>query len=162
MRRQRLAVFKDDQERLLGDNANFDLGRFVTAQSSIYDTALAEVRARRKQSHWMWFIFPQLKGLGTSDAAVYYAISGIDEAKAYMAHTVLGPRLIECTLAMCDGTETDARTILGEIDMAKFRSCMTLFELADRQQLCFVNALDKFFDSVRDDRTSHALNRSSI
>lgn len=144
----------------LSVNASFDLSRFVEAQSRVYDSALAEIRNRRKRTHWMWFIFPQLQGLGNSNAAVFYAISGVDEAKTYMAHPVLGARLIECTIAMCDGNETDARTILGEIDTAKFRSCMTLFEQADRQQLCFVNALKKFFDSVRDDRTLHALIRS--
>ena len=101
----------------------------------------------------MWFIFPQLRGLGTSNAAVYYAISGIDEAKAYMAHPVLGTRLIECTLAMCDGPETDGEQILGKIDAAKFRSCMTLFEVADYRNRCFADALRKFFDGMCDHRT---------
>lgn len=101
----------------------------------------------------MWFIFPQIIGLGTSDAAAYYAISGIDEAIAYMAHPELGTRLIECTLAMCDGKETDARTVLGDIDAAKFRSCMTQFELASGEEPCFANALDKFFCGIRDEAT---------
>ncbi len=153
---------KDDRDLSGCDSESFDLSRFFTAQTSIYDAALAEIRERRKRTHWMWFLFPQIKGLGTSDAAVYYAISGIDEARSYMAHPVLGTRLIECTLAMCEGKETDARTILGDVDAAKFRSCMTLFEQADRQQYCFVNALEKFFDSVRDDRTLRALNRSTF
>ena len=144
---------KDDRDLLLCDNASFDLSRFVTAQSSIYDTALAEIRARRKRTHWMWFIFPQLRGLGTSDAAVYYAISGIDEANAYMAHPVLGTRLIECTIAMCDGKETNAHDMLGEIDAAKFRSCMTLFEFANGHEPCFAKALDKFFGGIRDEAT---------
>lgn len=101
----------------------------------------------------MWYIFPQLRGLGTSDAAVYYAISGIDEAKAYLTHPVLGARLVECTLAMCDGPETDAQQILGKIDAAKFQSCMTLFGLANRQKPCFANALDKFFGGSCDEAT---------
>lgn len=148
---------KDDRDLSVCDNASFDLNRFVTAQSRIYETALAEIRARRKRTHWMWYVFPQLRGLGTSDAAVYYAISGIGEAKAYMAHPVLGTRLVECTLAMCDGKETDVRTILGDIDTMKFRSCITLFEQADRQQRSFVIALEKFFVGVRDDRTLNIL-----
>lgn len=152
----------NDRDLPICENACFDLSRFVKAQLSIYNTALAEIRARRKRTHWMWFIFPQLSGLGTSNAAVYYAIRDIDEAKAYMAHPVLGPRLIECTLAMCEGKETDARTVLGDIDAAKFRSCMTLFEQADREQLCFVNASEKFFASVRDHQTLHALKRYPI
>ena len=131
----------------------FVLDRFVTAQRSVYANALAEIKDGRKRSHWMWFIFPQLRGLGTSDASVYYAISGIDEAKAYLAHPVLGARLVECTLAMCDRPDTDAQQILGEIDAAKFRSCMTLFELANGQKPCFKNALEKFFGGVRDYRT---------
>ena len=151
----------DNRDLSFCDNASFDLSRFVTAQSGIYDTALAEIRARRKRTHWMWYIFPQLRGLGTSYAAVYFAISGFDEAKAYMAHPQLGPRLIECTLAMCDGPETDAQQILGKIDAAKFRSSMTLFEIAVDQQPCFAIALQKFFNGIRDARTLAALNIST-
>lgn len=132
---------------------SFNLRRFVTAQAGIYDIALAEIRSRRKRTHWMWFIFPQLRGLGTSDAAVLYAISSIDEATAYLAHPVLGTRLIECTLAMCVGSETDAQKILGKIDAAKFQSCMTLFEVADYRQRCFADAIRKFFSGVRDHNT---------
>ena len=147
----------DDRDLSVCDNASFALSRFVAAQSSIYDTALDEIRARRKRTHWMWFIFPQLRGLGTSDAAVYYAISNIDEAKAYLAHPVLGARLVECTLTICDGPETDAQQILGEIDAAKFRSCMTLFEQVGDQQRCFAFALQKFFDGCRDETTKQIL-----
>lgn len=143
----------NDRDLSICNNSSFDFSRFVMAQSSVYDGALAEIRAGRKRTHWMWYIFPQLRGLGTSDAAVFYAISGIDEAKAYMMHPVLGTRLIECTLAMCDDPETDAQTILGETDAAKFLSCMTLFELADGQESCLVYALDKFFDGNRDEAT---------
>lgn len=143
----------DDRGQTVGKQTSFDLNRFVTAQSSIYDSALAEIRAMRKRTHWMWYIFPQLRGLGRSEAAVYYAIGSIDEAKAYLAHPVLGARLIECVLAMCDGQETDARVVLGEIDAAKFRSCITLFEWANGQETCFANALGKFFGGVRDEAT---------
>ena len=150
---------KDDRDLSLCYNASFDLSRFVTAQSSIYDTALAEIRARRKRTHWMWCIFPQLRGLGTSGATVYYAISGNDEAKAYLAHPVLGARLVECTLVMCDGKETDARAVLGDIDTAKFRSCMSLFEKVGDQQRCFTFALQKFFDGCRDETTTQILKK---
>lgn len=135
------------------DNVSFDLSRFVEAQSTVYDEALSEIRNRRKRTHWMWFIFPQIRGLGTSNAAVSYAISSIWEAKAYLAHPLLGARLRECTAAMSDGPETDAQQILGKIDAAKFRSCMTLFEAADSTQRNFADALSKFFNGVRDHRT---------
>lgn len=148
----------NDNSNILGcDKVDFNLIRFVAAQSIVYETALDEIRQRRKLTHWMWFIFPQMKGLGTSEMAVHYSIHGIKEAKAYLAHPQLGTRLIECTLAMCDGPETDAQEILGEIDAAKFRSCMTLFELANGQEPCFANALEKFFGGVRDERTILAL-----
>ena len=144
---------KADRDLSVCGNASVDLSRFVAAQSSIYDTALAEIRARRKGTHWMWFIFPQLRGLGSSDMAVHYGIRGLDEARAYMAHVKLGPRLIECTVAMCSGPETDAKMILGDVDAAKFRSCMTLFEVADYRNRCFADALRKFFDGMCDHRT---------
>ena len=146
-------MYEDARDLSLCDNASFDLSRFVTAQSSIYDVALDEIRARRKRTHWMWFIFPQLRGLGSSDMAVHYGISGLDEARAYMAHVKLGPRLIECTVNMCSGPETDAKMILGDVDAAKFRSCMTLFEVADYRNRCFADALRKFFDGTCDHRT---------
>lgn len=143
----------DDRGQSVGEQTSFDLNRFVTAQSSIYDSALAEIRAKRKRTHWMWYIFPQLRGLGRSEAAVYYAIGSIDEAKAYLAHPVLGTRLIECTLAMCDGPENDVQQILGKIDAAKFQSCMTLFGVATSEKTCFANALERFFGGVRDEAT---------
>lgn len=144
------------------DNESFDLCRFVEAQSRVYDSALAEIRMGRKRTHWMWYIFPQLRGLGTSDVAAFYAISGINEARAYLAHPILGARLIECTLAMCDGKETNSQKILGKIDAIKFRSSMTLFERADERKLYFVNALQIFFSGVRDCRTLDALDHVSI
>lgn len=136
---------------------SFNFRRFVAAQSGIYDTALAEIRSRRKRTHWMWFVFPQLRGLGTSDAAILYAIGSIDEAKAYLAHPVLGARLVECTVAMCAGPETDPQQILGEVDAAKFRSCMTLFERVGDHKQCFAFALQKFFGGCCDAATTRIL-----
>lgn len=108
-----------------------DLDRFVTAQADgTYDTALAELRRGRKSSHWMWFVFPQVTGLGRSPMAQRYAISGLAEARAYLAHDVLGPRLLEATRAVLDSGVSDASALMGGIDAMKLRSSMTLFEAA--------------------------------
>ena len=132
----------------------FALQRFLEAQSTTFDIALGEIKARKKRTHWMWYIFPQLLDLGHSTRAVHYGIRGLDEARDYLAHPKLGLRLIECTLAMYDGPETDARQILGNIDAVKFQSWMTLFELADQQQSHFTCALRKFFGGVRHRQTA--------
>jgi uncharacterized protein (DUF1810 family) len=108
----------------------FNLERFVTAQAPVFDTVLAELRASRKQSHWMWFIFPQLAGLGRSSTARFYGISSIDEARAYLAHPVLGPRLDRCTRIVLASESPSLHAIFGSPDDMKFRSCMTLFSLA--------------------------------
>ena len=107
----------------------FDLQRFVDAQQGVYDQALAEIRAGRKRSHWMWFVWPQRAGLGHSDMARRYAISGDDEARAYLAHPVLGPRLAEITAAITATASGDtAEAILGPVDALKLRSSLELFE----------------------------------
>ena len=130
-----------------------ELERFVTAQSPIYSTALQELRDGSKQSHWMWFIFPQLDGLGTSSMTKLYAISGAAEARAYLAHPVLGPRLNECTQTISALRGPSIRDILGFPDYVKFQSCMTLFaEVAEDPEL-FTSALRKFFQGQRDART---------
>lgn len=108
----------------------FDLSRFLTAQAPIFDTALEELRAGRKQSHWMWFIFPQLRGLGHSSMAQFYGIQSIEEARAYLAHPVLGPRLTLVTQAVQAVEGRSLNAILGSPDDMKFRSCMTLFSRA--------------------------------
>src|SRR5438477_13206340 len=105
----------------------FDLQRFLDAQSRIYPRVLAELRAGRKTSHWMWFIFPHIAGLGASTMSRHYAISGREEAAAYAAHPVLGPRLRECTALVNEVQGKTALEILGSPDDLKFRSCMTLF-----------------------------------
>jgi uncharacterized protein (DUF1810 family) len=127
-----------------------ELERFVAAQESIYPRALAELRAGDKRSHWMWFIFPQISGLGHSAMAQRYAIAGLGEARAYLAHPLLGPRLTECTDAMTGWAgRKSTQAILGPIDARKFCSSMTLFEAADGGPR-FARALDTLCDGERD------------
>ena len=131
----------------------FNLGRFVDAQAPVYAEALAELRRGRKESHWMWFIFPQLAGLGHSAMARFYAIGSLDEARAYLAHEVLGPRLGQCTEAVLAHRGRGAEAIFGPIDAMKLRSSMTLFEAAAGEAGTFGQALDSFFDGARDAAT---------
>ena len=135
----------------------FNLSRFIEAQADSYNTALAELRAGRKYTHWIWFVFPQLKGLGSSGNADYYGLSGLDEARAYLAHPVLGPRLREATTALLAHRPHAARAVLGELDAMKFRSCMTLFACADPTEPVFGAALDVFFAGKPDTRTLQLL-----
>ena len=133
--------------------APFDLGRFVTAQDSVYANVLAELRAGRKQSHWMWFIFPQIGGLGHSEMARRYAISCREEAAAYLDHPILGVRLRECTQLVINVRDRDINEILGSPDDLKFRSSMTLFSASTSENEVFKAALTKYFDGVPDPRT---------
>jgi uncharacterized protein (DUF1810 family) len=125
-----------------------DLERFVTAQDGggTYQRAVAELRTGRKTSHWMWFIFPQIAGLGRSPIAQRYAISDLAEAQAYLAHPVLGPRLIECAEIVASQRELSAEQIFGGIDAIKLRSSMTLFAHADPDQRIFTEVIDQYFD----------------
>jgi uncharacterized protein (DUF1810 family) len=134
-----------------------DLQRFVDAQAPVYDRVRAELRGGRKASHWMWFVFPQLAGLGRSATAQHYAIASLDEARAYLRHPVLGPRLVECTRLVNAVAGRSAREILGGPDDLKFRSSMTLFSRADPAELVFGEALKKFFGGVPDPRTLEIL-----
>lgn len=129
-----------------------DLDRFVAAQRDTYDTALAEIRHGAKRSHWMWFIFPQLAGLGHSAMAQHYAIASLDEARAYRAHPVLGARLKACVDALQGCDDTTATAIFGTVDAAKLRSSLTLF-LAAGDETLFRDALDRWFDGVPDPLT---------
>jgi uncharacterized protein (DUF1810 family) len=113
----------------------FDLERFVQAQVAIYDTSLHEIRCGAKQSHWMWFIFPQIVGLGTSPMAQRYAIESLDEAKAYLAHPLLGLRYRECVSALQELPDRDAEEVFGPVDALKLRSSLTLFALASGERL---------------------------
>jgi uncharacterized protein (DUF1810 family) len=133
--------------------ARFDLDRFVAAQAPIYALALAELRRGRKQSHWMWFVFPQIAGLGSSAAARHYAIGSAGEAWAYLAHPLLGARLVECTEAMLAHRGGAAEAILGRIDAMKFCSSMTLFEAVAEEKAPFAAALDAFYGGRRDAAT---------
>ena len=135
-----------------------DLGRFTTAQASVYDQALAELHHGRKSSHWMWFVFPQIAGLGRSDTARFYAIRDAAEARAYLANPVLGPRLYEATAAVTSATGS-AEAILGGIDAIKLRSSMTLFAAVADDPTPFVAALDRFFGGMRDPATLALLDR---
>lgn len=135
----------------------FDLQRFVDAQRDTYDTALAELRAGAKRSHWLWFVFPQIAGLGRSATAQHFAISGPDEARAYLAHPVLGPRLLECTRALADQEHPDAVAVLGSVDAQKLRSSMTLFAHADPGEPLFRTVLDRYFAGREDDATTSRL-----
>jgi uncharacterized protein (DUF1810 family) len=131
----------------------YDLARFVTAQASVHEQALAELRRGSKTGHWMWFVFPQIAGLGFSDMAQRYGISSLDEARAYLAHPVLGPRLRQCAQVVADTTGRSAEQIFGSIDAMKLRSSMTLFHRADPEEPVFAAVLDRYFDGVADEAT---------
>ena len=138
-----------------GDDG-FRLRRFVEAQDAggTYDAALAELRRGRKSGHWMWFVFPQVAGLGSSPTAREYAISGLDEARAYLAHPVLGPRLLQSARALLDGPGGDAAEILGPVDAMKLRSSMTLFlRAAGNGGMTFEAVLARFFAGEPDEAT---------
>jgi uncharacterized protein (DUF1810 family) len=133
----------------------FDLRRFVTAQDGggTYAAALAELRRGRKTTHWMWFVLPQIAGLGSSPTAVRYALTSLDEARAYLAHPVLGPRLHETTDAVLQAPAASADALLGGIDAAKLRSSMTLFAHADPDDARYAAVLRRFFDGEEDPAT---------
>jgi uncharacterized protein (DUF1810 family) len=137
----------------------YNLGRFVAAQDAggTYERAVAELRQGRKTSHWMWFVFPQIAGLGHSPTSRLYAISSLEEARAYLAHPVLGPRLAECAEIVCGVDGRSAEQIFGRIDAQKLRSSATLFALADPATQVFQRVLDQYFDGVRDPATEELI-----
>jgi len=134
----------------------FDLQRFVEAQDRVYDTVLAELRAGRKRTHWIWFVFPQLAGLGRSGTARHYGISGLDEARAYLDHPVLGPRLRECSRLVAAIPGRSSEDIFGFPDYLKVRSCMTLFAHSTDDNADFVGVLDTFYADFPDGREDPA------
>jgi uncharacterized protein (DUF1810 family) len=138
----------------------YDLSRFLEAQNNSYDTALREIRAGRKRSHWMWYIFPQIQGLGYSAMAQHYAIRDLGEAREYLQHPLLGPRLIEISEALLALDESDPRRVMGSPDDLKLRSCMTLFQCAAPDQPVFGKVLDKFYGGRPDGRTLEILSLS--
>jgi uncharacterized protein (DUF1810 family) len=131
----------------------FDLERFVKAQSSVYAQVRTELAQGKKTSHWMWFVFPQIIGLGHSPMAARYAIRSLSEAEAYLAHSLLGPRLLECTNLVLNVQSRSLRDIFGSPDDMKFRSCMTLFAKATASHPEFTRALRKYCDGSPDPRT---------
>ena len=135
----------------------YNLHRFLDAQTPVYDTVLAELRAGRKSSHWIWFIFPQIAGLGHSSMAQQFAIASIEEAKTYLQHPLLGPRLRECTQLVLNVEGRSAEEIFGHPDYLKFRSCMTLFLTAATDNTRFNDALEKYFDGQPDQKTLEIL-----
>jgi uncharacterized protein (DUF1810 family) len=137
----------------------FDLQRFVDAQAPVMARVSAELRAGRKQSHWMWFVFPQLAGLGRSAMAQHYGIGTLAEARAYLAHPLLGARLRECTRLVLDVESKSAHAIFGSPDVFKFRSCLTLFAAAEPEEHLFGAALQKYFPGAVDDATLELLRR---
>jgi uncharacterized protein (DUF1810 family) len=143
---------------MAGDD-RFNLQRFLDAQAGCYDRALAELRAGRKTSHWIWFVFPQMRGLGFSEASQFYGLSGLDEARAYLAHAVLGPRLRQSVEAMLASGESAADHVLGSTDAMKFRSSMTLFAEAAPQDALFSQALGRFFQGAKDEKTLDLLKK---
>jgi uncharacterized protein (DUF1810 family) len=139
--------------------ADHDLGRFVAAQQKAYPQALAELRRGRKEGHWIWFVFPQLAGLGRSANSRHYGLSGLDEARAYLAHELLGPRLREATQAVLAHRGIPAEAMFGPLDAMKFRSSMTLFDVASGSASPFAEALEAYYRGERDPATLEMLAR---
>ena len=139
---------------------DFNLDRFKKAQSRDYATALSEIKNGRKESHWMWYIFPQLKGLGISSMAEFYGIDGLAEAKAYIADDLLRGRLVEISEALLSLPSSDAREVMGYPDDLKLKSCMTLFMEAAPEIDVFGKVLEKFFGGEKDSKTVEMVKRS--
>ena len=139
----------------------FDPVRFVSAQEGVYEKALKEIRSGLKESHWMWFVFPQIDGLGSSDMARLYAIRSLEEARAYLAHPVLGMRLIECADAMLSIDGKSALEIFGFPDDLKLKSSMTLFETASQKTSIFRTVLERFYAGERCKKTLRILQAST-
>jgi uncharacterized protein (DUF1810 family) len=135
----------------------FDLDRFIAAQESSYAGALAELRAGHKTGHWMWFVFPQLAGLGRSALSLHYAIGSLDEARAYASHPLLGGRLRECAAALLETSGRSAEDMLGGIDAIKLRSSMTLFHRAVSDEPAFAAVLERFYGGRPDPATDALL-----
>jgi uncharacterized protein (DUF1810 family) len=135
----------------------YNLSRFVEAQTGVYSGVVEELKRGTKTGHWIWFIFPQIKGLGRSGMSRRFSISSIEEAKAYCEHPILASRLLECTELVMTVEGKSAQQILGHIDALKFRSCLTLFAIARNDETLFQRALDKYFDGARDPLTLQSL-----
>ncbi len=139
------------------DSDPYDLNRFIKAQDSVYQQVLTELKNGNKTSHWMWFIFPQLQGLGKSSTAIFYSITSLNEAEEYLDHPILGSRLKECSQILLDIEETSADSIFGFPDNKKLQSSMTLFNLISDSSPIFEEVLNKFFDGEQDSQTLQLL-----
>ncbi len=144
-----------------GANDPYDLARFVRAQKSDYERALSEIRSGRKRTHWMWYIFPQIDGLAFSATSQYYSIKSIAEAKAYLEHPILGPRLRECAEAAVQVEDRSATEIFGSPDDLKLRSCATLFACVSPGDSVFDRLLQKYYRGERDGKTLRLLGIAS-
>ena len=144
-----------------GASDRFHLDRFVKAQAENYADALAEIRSGQKRSHWSWYVLPQIRGLGSSEMSRRFAISGLPEARAYLEHPVLGPRLRETVSAMNTQKDLSAEDILGPVDAQKFHSCLTLFAAVSSEGSAFHHALAKYFSGVGDRNTLSKLARDA-
>jgi len=138
-------------------NETNSLSRFLNAQQNTYEDALREITAGRKRSHWMWYIFPQLLGLGFTDTSKYYAVKDLQEAQAYLSHPVLGERLIGISKALMAQEKRDAQAVFGSPDELKLKSSMTLFSLVPAADLVFRQVIDAFFDGELDQKTLQLL-----
>ena len=143
----------------MGRDDPFDLNRFISAQHEVYNRVLAELKSGAKRTHWMWFIFPQIEGLGHSTTAEYYAIKSIEEAREYLNHPLLGSRLMECAEAVLAVEGRSASQIFGYPDDLKLKSSMTLFASVADLGSPFVRVLDKYFQGERDARTLQILEK---
>lgn len=135
-----------------------NLQRFIDAQKTVYAIALSEIKHGKKRSHWMWYIFPQIAGLGFSETSKYYSLKSLHEAEAYLQHPVLGPRLIEISNALFDLKSDNALSVFGTPDDLKLKSCMTLFSILPSTNPVFQAVLDKFFHGLKDAKTLEILN----
>jgi uncharacterized protein (DUF1810 family) len=140
----------------------YNLERFVAAQAPVFTKVLSELKAGVKTGHWMWFIFPQIAGLGSSEISRRFAISSLDEARGYLAHPVLGQRLRECAGVVAATKRRTAEQIFGAVDARKLRSCMTLFHRASPDEPVFRQVLDRFFDGVADDATEARIRQRDL
>ena len=138
---------------IMVNKMEYDLGRFILAQKCSYEIALREIQHGRKLSHWIWYIFPQLKGLGLSQRSEYYGIEDINEAKSYLTHPILGTRLVEITESLLKLNENDPLKVMGSPDDIKLKSCMTLFAYISEEGSIFHKVLDKYFAGTQDERT---------
>jgi uncharacterized protein (DUF1810 family) len=144
-----------------GASDPFELERFVRAQARTFEVALAEIRSGRKRSHWMWYVFPQVAGLGVSETSQRYALSSAAQARAYLAHPLLGPRLIDCVEAVLKFEKRSAHEIFGSPDVLKLRSCATLFAQVSPPGSVFERLLEKCYEGERDARTLELLRGSA-